>query len=208
MKNTVDNRIMVLFLTNNSNTKGLYDWIAERANIRLVEDELTPNMLKDLKPDIVISYNYSHIVSQECIDAVNGRIINMHCSYLPWNRGASPNLWSFIYNTPKGVTIHMLESGLDKGDILYQRRIEFHESEESFESAYCKLQHEMNEMFKEKWHEIESGEYQKKRRKQLGEGSYHSVKDLRDLKEKIEFKWSDNIESFISRYKKLEEKNI
>ena len=27
--------------------------------------------------------------------------INMHISYLPWNRGFSPNIWSFIDNTPK-----------------------------------------------------------------------------------------------------------
>ncbi len=27
-------------------------------------------------------------------------IINLHISYLPWNKGAYPNVWSFIDETP------------------------------------------------------------------------------------------------------------
>ena len=37
----------------------------------------------------------------------------MHISYLPFNRGAHPNYWSFKDNSPKGVTIHFIDNGID-----------------------------------------------------------------------------------------------
>ena len=42
-------------------------------------------------------------------------------SYLPWNRGADPNFWSILEDTPKGVTIHIMDESIDTGDILYQK---------------------------------------------------------------------------------------
>ena len=34
-----------------------------------------------------------------------GKIINLHISFLPFNRGYYPNLWSHQEGTPSGVTI-------------------------------------------------------------------------------------------------------
>ena len=43
------------------------------------------------KFDIAVSYGYRHILRQSHIDQFE-RIVNMHIAYLPWNRGADPNL--------------------------------------------------------------------------------------------------------------------
>ena len=58
------------------------------------------------------------------LDQINYRAINLHISYLPWNRGADPNLWSAV-GMPKGVTIHYINDGFDTGDILFQKAILF-----------------------------------------------------------------------------------
>ncbi|MCL0081308.1 hypothetical protein M1N64_03665 [Peptococcaceae bacterium] len=50
------------------------------------------------------------------MDKFQGRAINLHISFLPWNRGADPNFWSFIENAPVGVSIHYLDEGIDTGD--------------------------------------------------------------------------------------------
>ena len=52
-------------------------------------------------------------------------IINLHISYLPYNRGAHPNFWSFVENTPSGVSIHQVDSGIDTGKIVIQKQINF-----------------------------------------------------------------------------------
>jgi methionyl-tRNA formyltransferase len=70
--------------------------------------------------DFVVSFGYRHIISARYINALHGRLINIHISLLPWNRGADPNFWSWFDRTPKGVTIHAIDAGVDTGDVLAQ----------------------------------------------------------------------------------------
>ena len=44
-------------------------------------------------------------------------------SFLPYNRGSHPNFWSFIDDTPKGITIHEIDEGADTGNIVFQKKI-------------------------------------------------------------------------------------
>lgn len=196
------NRGGVLFLTNNSNALNLYDWLSAKEDVSIYSDRLELEMICDLRPELIVSYNYRYIISEDIIEYMNGRVINLHISFLPWNRGSSPNLWSFIDNTPKGVTIHQINAGLDTGKILYQKKCCFNESTESFSSSYQKLNDEIVGLFKEKWEEIRSGRYESF--EQSGEGSYHSKKDLDLLKSKIDLDWNDNIAEFLERYHAVE----
>lgn len=191
----------ILFLTNNRNTIPLYEWIAERCHAEIYSERLSVRYLKKLNPQLVISYNYSYMISQECIDTVHENIINMHISLLPWNRGASPNIWSFIDDTPKGVTIHMLSAGLDAGDILFQEETCFDPHIGTFQTTHAKLNDMIMNLFKRNWHTINSGQYKELRTKQTGSGSYHTVADLKRLRESIPFEWSDNINDFLLRYR-------
>ncbi|HUX61123.1 MAG TPA: formyltransferase family protein, partial [Ignavibacteriaceae bacterium] len=70
-------------------------------------EPMTDEILQD--KDFIVSYGYRNIIGKPVLDKFQGRAINLHISYLPWNRGADPNLWSFFDNTPKGVTIHFLD---------------------------------------------------------------------------------------------------
>lgn len=91
---------------------------------------------------------------------MQGQIFNLHISLLPYNRGASPNFFSFIENTPKGVTIHQIDEGLDTGPILAQKELFFDESKETFASSYEKLILEIQMLFKENWSSISDKNYQ------------------------------------------------
>lgn len=135
---------------------------------------------------------------------MKGNIINLHISYLPWNKGADPNIWSFLDDTPKGVTIHQINSGLDTGKIMYQRECFFDIEKETFTSTYDKLQQIIMDLFKENWEEIKAGNYPLKEQQEIG--SCHKKKDLEELQSKIAFRWSDNIADFLRRYQRLEEK--
>ena len=53
------------------------------------------DFLKRNSIDFAVSYKFRHIVKSSIIEHLNGKIINLHISLLPWNRGADPNLWSF-----------------------------------------------------------------------------------------------------------------
>lgn len=192
----------VLFLTNNDNAKGLYEWIAQRTSVDLCESKLTLDMLKDYNPKLVVSFNYKYIVTKDCIDYMNHRIINIHISMLPWNRGAGPNLWSFVYDTPKGVTIHEMTPGLDEGDIIFQKELIFDENTTTLASSYDALINAAYELFEEHWDDIIEGDYIAS--PQEGEGNYHTVKDMNKLRAKVDFEWSDTIADFKNKLKGIE----
>ena len=103
-------------------------------------------------PDWIISHGYRLIVPGAVIRSVpQGRAINLHISYLPWNRGADPNLWSWINDTPKGVSIHLLDEGIDTGPLCNRRLVSFDCADHTLASSYAKLQDAMVELFKDTW---------------------------------------------------------
>lgn len=187
----------ILFVTNNENTDALYQWLCEKEGAEKVmhfTNKLDLDIVKALAPEYIISFNYRYMIKQDVIDYMEGRIINLHTSYLPYNRGSSPNFFSFVEDTPKGVTIHKLEAGLDTGAILAQRELHFEEEKETFASTYDKLLQAMEMLFREKWDDIKSGNC--KAVPQSGAGTYHTMADLRTYKEKRDFSWNDNIAEY------------
>jgi len=126
--------------------------------------------------DFVISYGYGHILKKSIIESSVAPVINLHISYLPWNRGAHPNFWSFFDCTPSGVSIHLIDEGIDTGPIIYQRYVNFPKDQITFSQTYRQLIVELESLFKENLKEIISGTY--KPLPQRRKGSYHKVDDL------------------------------
>ena len=126
--------------------------------------------------DLVISYGYKHILKKELIESSKTPIVNLHISYLPWNRGAHPNFWSFYECTPSGVSIHLIDDGIDTGAIIYQRYVNFDKEEDTFSKTYKKLIVEIEKLFRDNIDELISKKFiaTPQRRK----GSYHSVANL------------------------------
>lgn len=192
----------VLLLSNNRNSLCLYDWLSTvEENVYFYSDKIDINLLENLKPKLIISYNYKHIVPKNIIDYVGGNIINLHTSYLPWNKGSSPNIWSFIDDTPKGITIHKLVEKLDAGNIIAQKIIEFDENIDTLESSYNKLNTEIVNLLKDIYDDIISKNYIEI--PQIGQGSYHTTKDLKDYMQGNDIDYSMTIKNFRQIYGKV-----
>jgi methionyl-tRNA formyltransferase len=172
----------VLFLTNNSITSPLAEWLQCHAkeDIILYSDKITVSHLETFGPDIIISYNYRYLITEDVINLSNNKILNLHISLLPWNRGADPNLWSFIENTPKGVTIHLIDKGIDTGDILLQKELKFDERRATLRSSYHTLHREIQELFIANWDKI--SKFQTLSAPQQKKGSFHYSKDSMKIK--------------------------
>ena len=188
----------VLFLTNNNNTDSFYNRLkACEEKVCRFTNKLTLDIIKAIEPSFVISFNYKHIVPAEVLDYMKGRIINLHTSYLPYNKGAAPNFFSFYEDTPKGVTIHEMVPELDEGAILLQRLVEMKAEEETFASSYDKLMMAMEKLFFEHWDALKAGNV--KAEEQVGEGTYHTSRELKEIKEKSDFAWNENIAQVLDR---------
>ena len=80
-------------------------WIKKcEEEVIVFENKIDLTYIKQNKINFIISYKYRYIINKEVIIHLRRKIINLHISFLPWNRGADPNIWSFIDNTPKGVS--------------------------------------------------------------------------------------------------------
>ena len=143
-------------------------------DVTVTSQPLNSKILNELHPEFIVSFGYPHLVSQEVIDFVNGQIINLHISYLPWNRGSDPDFWSLVDNTPKGVTIHYMDATFDTGDIIVQTEVIVDESD-TLSIYRDKLRMAVIQLFEENWARIRKGTC--KRQPQETGGSYHRSVD-------------------------------
>ena len=151
--------------------------------------------------DLVISFGYRHILKKSLIKQYKAPIINLHISYLPWNRGSHPNFWSFYDNTETGVTIHLIvDDKIDAGPILYRKRVIFSKKESTFISTYDRLIVEMENLFIKNIEKILNKNYTPRYYKNIG--TYHKIADL----PKEFLGWSSNIQEEIARLKNISKK--
>ncbi|MDA0781174.1 MAG: formyltransferase family protein [Rickettsiales bacterium] len=109
--------------------------------------------------------------------------VDIHISYLPFNRGADPNFWSLFDGTRFGVTIHYLDEGIDTGDIIVRRKVEFDIENDTLATSYNKLHDEMVKMFEDNMEDILSGKCPAT--KQSGKGTYHNSKYKNEIFEQL-----------------------
>ena len=137
-------------------------------------EKVSFGFVSELKPDIIVSYNHRFILKNDVIAVPKLGVINLHISYLPWNKGADPNFWSHVEGTPKGVTVHYINAGIDTGDIIAQKQVVF-SAQDTLSTSYAKLHKEIQDLFYGIWPDIKNGK--NGRTKQEGEGTSHLVKD-------------------------------
>lgn len=147
--------------------------------------------------DYIVSFGYKYLLSPDVIDAFYRRAINIHISYLPYNRGYDPNYWSFRENTPKGVTIHYMDKGIDTGDIIRQMEVPWF-MDDTLKTSYNRLMMFSEKLFELVWLELKELNGMPLRcHKQEGKGTFHQKKDL----DGVSINWSDTVREIVPAYK-------
>lgn len=153
-----------------------------RRRFELTSEEADPGY------DWIVLYRCHEIIREPWLTAYKDRIINIHISLLPWNRGADPNFWSWYDDTPKGVSIHLVNKGIDTGPIIAQKEVKFSNvSEHTLKTTYFELCSRASNFFCNVWPLIDSG-FLRPVTQRHG-GSYHKTKDRFPimLKHKIDY---------------------
>ncbi len=77
--------------------------------------------LRSWSPDVIVVAAFGRILPQVILDLPPKGCVNVHGSLLPKYRGAAPIQWAVINGEREtGVTIMMMDAGLDTGAILEQ----------------------------------------------------------------------------------------
>ena len=81
-------------------------------------------ILKEINPDLVI-VNGTRIIAKKVLNAISGVFINTHVGITPKYRGVHGGYWALVNNDKRhfGVTVHIIDAGIDTGEVLYQKVI-------------------------------------------------------------------------------------
>lgn len=184
----------ILFLGYGKNETSLISFLEKEGHQVIHWDE----KLTEVDPgdfDLVVSFGYRYIISAEFINNCRRPPVNLHISFLPFNRGAHPNFWAWFEGSPHGVTIHHIDEGIDTGDIIIQEKVNLSD-DLTLSESYEILKQAIQKLFKSNSKEILEDLYTPF--PQEGNGSIHYKRNL----PKFEGGWNQTIADVRSQLEK------
>lgn len=109
--------------------------------IFLNKDYNNPNnfhKLKELRLDYILSVHFPYIFSEKFLSIPQIGSLNLHPSFLPYNRGFHTTSWSIINNSHFGATIHWIDKNIDTGDICIRKELSI-TPEDTADTLYKKI---------------------------------------------------------------------
>ncbi|MBU9855533.1 bifunctional UDP-4-amino-4-deoxy-L-arabinose formyltransferase/UDP-glucuronic acid oxidase ArnA [Rahnella bonaserana] len=89
-----------------------------------VNHPLWVDRIRALQPDVIFSFYYRNMLSEEILSLAPRGGFNLHGSLLPRYRGRAPVNWALLNGeTETGVTLHKMVKRPDAGDIVGQRKV-------------------------------------------------------------------------------------
>jgi len=88
-------------------------------------------LLERCQPDLLLCVDYRYLLPAEAFRRDGLVAINLHPGLLPQYRGRAPLNWAILNGeTELGLTAHVIDEGVDSGDIVLQERFALAESED------------------------------------------------------------------------------
>jgi folate-dependent phosphoribosylglycinamide formyltransferase PurN len=86
-----------------------------------INTEEATAILREFNPNVVI-VNGTAIISNSVLNSVSAKFINMHAGITPMYRGVHGAYWAIVQSDYEacGVTVHLVDSGIDTGAVLEQ----------------------------------------------------------------------------------------
>lgn len=92
------------------------------------------------KPDIIV-VNGTRIISKRVLECTDAIFINTHVGITPKYRGVHGGYWALVNRDIQncGVTVHIVDSGIDTGGILYQKIINITSADNFLTYTYIQI---------------------------------------------------------------------
>ena len=104
-----------------------------------VNSDACIDALKKIEPDIII-VNGTRIISKKVLNSINATFINTHAGITPLYRGIHGAYWSKVNKDNHcGVTVHLVDPGIDTGGILFQDVIETNPKDNFVSYTYLQM---------------------------------------------------------------------
>lgn len=99
--------------------------VCELLPIGSVNSPACRDALARLQPEVVVVFG-TRIIGKETLSAIRVPVMNFHSGITPKYRGQAGGYWALANGDPDhaGVTVHLVDAGVDTGEVLYQARFE------------------------------------------------------------------------------------
>ena len=93
-------------------------------NVNSVNSVECIEFIRNQKPDLII-VNGTRIISKKVLNCISATFVNTHAGITPKYRGVHGGYWALANDDRNncGVTVHLVDSGIDTGGVLYQSKI-------------------------------------------------------------------------------------
>lgn len=132
--------------------------------------------VRGLSPDIGLLLWWPKIIRDPLISLPRNGFINTHPSLLPHNRGKHYSFWAIVEEAPFGVSLHVVDAGIDTGDIVRQRPIAV-DWTDTGETLFQKAREAMISLVKETYPILRSGNIARVSQ-DPSVGSYHGSEEI------------------------------
>jgi methionyl-tRNA formyltransferase len=121
-------------------------------------------------PELGLSIAYDQIFRRPVLEALPLGCVNFHAGKLPFYRGRNVINWAILNGERElGVTAHLVDEGVDTGDIVLQRTLPIGWSD-TYGDVLCRVVHLMPDLVEETVDLVAAGDYA--RTPQRGVGTY------------------------------------
>lgn len=118
--------------------------IAEEHGIPCITDDdndqdRMESWLRKRVPESVFCFGWSYLLNEDVLSVPRIGVVGYHPAALPENRGRHPIIWALVLGLAEtGSTFFLMDAGADTGDILHQRKVPIHRSDDA-RSLYDRL---------------------------------------------------------------------
>lgn len=172
----------ILILGLNQVGEQIYNWLlkdSETDVLGVITDESQYDTVRRLDPELLVSVGFRHIVPDDILEIPKKGAVNIHKSYLPYNKGANPNVWSIIEDNPAGVSMHYMTENVDDGPIISRRKVRI-KPDDTGKSLYRRLERQQFKMFTDLWEDIRTDTVECVEQ-DTATGSHHTTTDFSEL---------------------------
>ena len=156
--------------------------VARQRNVRVLEPS-SPNLpefveaMTGLSPDLLLAAGYSQVLREQILSVPRLFPVNFHASLLPAYRGKHPVFWA-LRNGERwsGLTVHVMDAGLDTGDILNQVKVRIGE-QDSVATLYDRIMDQSVDLVGLLVKDAEEGTLHPRPQPEVGASYYSSVDD-------------------------------
>lgn len=143
-------------------------------------------LMRELEPDLLAAVGYLCRLKDPVLSVPRLAPVNFHASLLPAYRGKHPVFWA-LRNGERwsGLTIHVMDSGLDTGDILYQVKVRTRKGD-TVSSLYDRIMDHSVRLVPRLVQDAEHGRLNPRPQPESG-ASYYSSVDIEDFR--LDWSW-------------------